>query len=287
VPTAASTLVTRVRRRIRDFPDIDSLSTSVGSGGSTVTVTGDASLYRQRQRIDIDSETLLVTGAATGQNVPVRRGTYGSVAASHSAGAIVLVDPKFTTVEILDAINAGLENLWPHFYRQVSDTTSIVPDGTTYEYAVPTVADLGGIPMPAVYRIEWRWADGQPFENFSLWDIRRTGSSPKIAFKVPPPTGMTIRVQGYAPFPKLSSLSAELDAQFPYDAEDLLVLYAANTLLASGESGRVRSDAGAVDSREEANRVGASLNASRDWRQQFYLARSERAMPPITRHIVV
>ena len=62
--------------------------------------------------IQIDNELMYVWELTSGsKSVTVERGWNGTTAASHAAGAIVTVDPKFPRAQILEAINAELDDL--------------------------------------------------------------------------------------------------------------------------------------------------------------------------------
>jgi hypothetical protein len=62
--------------------------------------------------IQIDNELLYVWELNSGaKSVTVERGWNGTTAAAHASGAIVTVDPKFPRAQILEAINAELDDL--------------------------------------------------------------------------------------------------------------------------------------------------------------------------------
>jgi hypothetical protein len=93
-----------------------------------------------------------------------------------------------------------------------------------------------------------------------------------------------VRVNGFAPFAHLT-VSGSLSALWPANADDVLVLFAASDLLASGEAGRVRSDTQAVDNREQANRVGSSMSAANALFNRFLQARDQASMGPMPKHV--
>lgn len=77
-----------------------------------------------------------------------------------------------------------------------------------------------------------------------------------------------------------------LDTLFPSQADYLPCLYAASTLLTSGEAGRVRHDVGMPDERENANRVGSSMRAAERLERRFYSRLDLAAMGPMPKHVV-
>ena len=275
----AATLIQRVRRYLRDWPELDVLTASVASNGTTITVASGA-LYAPNWDIEIDNEVLRVT-ASGATSATVVRGQKGSTAASHANSAAVMIRPHFHNIEILDALNAGIDAAFPYVYKPVLDT-SLTTTAGTYEYTVPNMPGSGP-PIPYIYKIEVQTTGDTVYRGESAWEIKR-GATPKIKFRRDP-AGGTLRVHGFGPFPHLG-LSDSTDALWPLQAESWLIEYAGQYLLASGEAGRVRSDVQAVDNREQANRVGSSMSAANAvlQRSRSNLLNSA-AMPPMPRHV--
>jgi hypothetical protein len=142
-----------------------------------------------------------------------------------------------------------------------------------------------GVPIPYIYEIEMMGPGDTKFRKETRWTVSR-GDAPFIKFTVQPISGSTIRVSGFGPFTHLASIASTLSLSFPANAEGLLPLYAASVLLASGEAGRVRTDVGVLDAREQANRVGSSMAASDKLLQRFYKRLSDAAMAPMGRHVI-
>ena len=265
---------------MRDWPDQDALTASISNSGTTATVA-DSSIYTANWPIEIDEEMLIVRAKPSATTLTVKRAAFGTTGASHANGAAILVRPSFSSLEILDALNAALDQTFPYIYRPVLDT-SLTTSADTYEYTVPNLPS-GGVPIPYLSRVEIKGSGETNFRAISSWTVRR-GATPKIQFRRATEAGGTIRVHGYGPFTRLAS-GDSLDALFPLNAEPLLVWGAAAVLLASGEAGRVRVDTGAIDSREQANRVGASMQASNQLHQRFLLGLRDAAMAPMPKHL--
>lgn len=284
MPTSATTLTRRVRRYVRDFPELDTLGASLSNSATTVTTTANpaSGTYSPNWIIQVDQEAMLVkTSSSTAASITVLRGAMGTTAVSHASGATVLVRPAFLDVEILDALNRGLDACFPLIYKPVLDETlTILAD--TYEYTVPSVSSSVTY-IPYVSSVELKDSGDTNYYEVRSWEVRR-GATPKIKFRRVTSVGATVRVNGFAPFPHLTA-SDSLDALWPGNADDVLVLYAAQDLLASGEAGRVRSDSQAVDSREQANRVGSSMSAANALFSRYQQALSNAAMPPMPRHV--
>lgn len=280
--TSLSTLCQRTRRFLRDWPDEDVLSASCASNAATITVA-DATKYADNWALEIDQEIVVVTSTASaGATVAVRRGARGSTAASHAASSVILVKPAFFTIEIIDALNIALEAAYPYIYQMVVDET-LSGSAQTYEYTVPDLPGHTGTPIPFISRVEVKESGDSTFREVRDWRVMR-GDTPKIKFRRETIGGEDIRVIGYGPLPRLTSITDTLDGQFPINAEGLLVEFAASHLLASGESGRVRLDVGAVDTRENANVTGSSLRISENLRTRFYNRLSNAGMSPVAPH---
>ena len=272
----------RTRRLLRDWPEEDVLTASVSSGGTTLTVA-DGTIYPTKFLLEIDQEVLYTSTAGSGTTVTnVRRAQRGSSAASHASGATVLINPRFYSVEILDALNDALDACFPLIYRPVTTEYTGITDGT-YEYTIPSMDGLG-ISIPSIYRIDIQESGDTVFRETRAWEIAR-GEAPFIKFKRALAAASTIRIYGYGPFTHLSAITDELDDYFPKQAEGLLPLFAASQLLASGEAYRVRNYTGVLDQRENANAPGSSLRAAENLRNRFYTQLQQAAMPPLPKHI--
>jgi hypothetical protein len=273
--TTASTLVSRVRRFIRDWPDYDAITASVSSSGTTLTVA-DAStvVYSPRWAVEVEQEAMLVR-SGTGTTLTVKRGALGTTAASHASGSAVLIRPQFLSQDILEALNSGIQNAFPLIYKPVLDT-SLTVLANTFEYTIPST-------LPRVSRVELKSVGDYDYNEVKDWDIRRA-ATPKLQFRREPETGATIRIHGFGPFAELA-FTDSLDAQWPTNAEDYLVYYAVAYLTASGEAGRVRVDTGAIDDREQANRVGSSMSASNYLFQRAQKRLVDAALPPMPKHV--
>ncbi len=284
--STAADLVKRVRRRIGDWPEQDVTTASLSSTGTSLTVSDTtAPRYFKQERIEIDYETMVVDSVTSATALAVIRGAQGSTAVAHVTASNVLVDVAFTSVEILDYLNEGLDNLWPFFYQELVDE-SLSSSADVYEYTVPTVDASGvNLPLPRLKAVEMRASGMVPFKRIGHVDVIRS-AAPKIRLGFSPQDDATIRLIGYAPLPHLS-FTTSTHAQLPYQADGLIVDWAVGMLLMSGEARRVRFDQGAIDNREQATRVGASMAAARDWRVAFYQGRSDLAMPPMQPHIVI
>jgi hypothetical protein len=284
MPTAGSALIPRVRRFVGDYPEYDTLGASCTSSATTLatTVNPASGSYAPGFAIQVDQEALLVkTASSVAASMTVMRAHMGTTGATHASGAPVLIKPAFLDVEILDAINYALGNTFPHLYKPVAQEYTGIAS-STYEYELPNMTGID-VPIPYVYRVEYKENGDSAFRQVNAWSVRR-GVTPILQFRRPLPGGGTIRILGFGPFEPLA-IGDSTDASFPVDCADLLVTGAGEYLLSSGEARRVRVDVGMIDNREQATRVGSSMNASNALLSRFERQLSRKAMPPMPRHV--
>lgn len=278
-------LVNTTRRYLRDWPVLERTGASLASTDATITVA-DGTLYGNRWTIDVDLESMLITGS-TATTISVLRGLRGSTAASHAASADILVQPNFSGIEIIDAINRGIDAAFPWFYKAVFDTSIIATD-STYEYTVPNMPgtyDGATVQVPIVTRLEIKQTADLTYRELRRWQIRSAPDASRVfKLRTAEPAGGTFRVTGYGPFPHLALTTDTLDASWPKDSQYLPALYAAADLMMSSEAGRDRGDWNAVDRREEANRPLTSLQTGQQLYNRWMRETMQSAMPPLPKH---
>jgi len=112
-----STVGTVIDRTVRQLmsgtvEERNKLVASLTATATTATLTYDLKGIREGSVIQVDSELMYVWEVSVGsKTATVERGYNGTTAATHSSGAIVTVDPKFPRAQILEAINAELDDL--------------------------------------------------------------------------------------------------------------------------------------------------------------------------------
>ena len=282
----AVALYQRTRRYLRDYRDFDSLTAALTDTTSTTVTVADSGIYQVRWPIDVDQETMMVRALASSTTLTVERGAFGSTAATHLNGATVLIRPGFYGVEIIDALSEGIQACYPLIYKPIIDT-SITIQSNVWEYTVPNMPGTyngDSVPIPAISTIEIQEPGVVPYFPTAAYAIVR-GATPIIKFFNLQTPGAKVRIRGYGSFPDLADYTSTLDALWPKQANYLPPLYAAASLLMSGEAGRVRISSGAVDNREQANRVGASLQAGASLMGRFQAELRSSGMPPIPKHI--
>lgn len=283
--TTLDTLVQRTRRFLRDYPYAPDTTTASLSSSVTTVPVGDGTQFAANRIIEVDYEAMLIT-TVVGNNLTVRRGWAGSTAASHATSSTVLNKPGFLSVEIIDALNGAKDEMYPYVYRPVNDT-SLTTNSSTYEFTVPNMPGTYSgdtLVIPFISKIELLATGDTAYRPVRNWTVRRA-ATPKIVFSSPPVSG-TLRVHGFGPYADLAASGDTVDPLFPRNAERILPLGAAVTLLGSGEAGRVRQDTGARDDREAANRTGSSISLANQLERRFEKDLSRVSMPPMPKNIV-
>jgi hypothetical protein len=276
--TAASTLISRCRRFMGDYGTTDTLSISLSSSATSMTVA-DSTLYSPRWNVQIDNELMYVKSLPSSTVVGLGRGHMGTTAATHVVSSTITIQPGFADVEYLDALNAGIEASFPFLYQRVQDE-SLTSASQDWEYTIPSLNDA---PIPYISKVWVKETGDTVYREKRDWSVIR-GATPILVFDRDEPAG-TIRLDGFGPFPSLTSSASTLSAQWPANAEDFLVSYACQRLLASGEARRVRVDTGAIDQREQANRTGSSMSAANALYSRANAILSRCAMPPMPKHV--
>lgn len=273
--TTLDTLVQRTRRFMRDYPaPASALTVSLSSSATSITVA-DTSVLPANTMFEIDQEVFLVTVSVSSTVTSVLRGWAGSTAVSHANSSTVLIRPGYFSVEIVDALNAAKDEMYPLIYKPVLDT-SLTGNSLTYDFTIPsTIRHLAGV--------EFKPTGALSYEPMHSWDVARA-STPLLRFKYAPSPG-TLRLHGFGPFDDLSAGGDTVDALFPPNAERVLTLGAASRLLGSGEAGRTRMDVGARDDREAANKPGNAISLGNQLERRFEKALLRAAMPPLPPHV--
>lgn len=184
------------------------------------------------QRLGLGAEVVYVSDWTFGAGVAtVIRGFDGSTAAAHSSGVTVLIEPKYTTFDIMGAINEELDGLsGPTVLFQVKTVTiTYNPVFTGYDFPASTgIYDILGIRYkiaPPTHNYppikSWWWTDHMTDPIYPSGKILKIdgGGWP----------GLPIHVWYAAAFTHLTELTQTVQAVsgFPLTANDLLPMGAA------------------------------------------------------------
>jgi hypothetical protein len=112
-----STVATVIDRTVRQLMSGTVEERNKTTAATTATATSISFLYdlggmRPGGVIQIDAELMYVWEVSSAsKTVTVERGWNGTTAAAHVTGSIAIVDPKFPRAQILEAINAEIDDL--------------------------------------------------------------------------------------------------------------------------------------------------------------------------------
>ena len=109
-----STVIDRTVRQLLSgtVEERNKLAASVSATATTVSVQYDMKGIREGVVIQVDAELMYVWEIAVGsKSATVERGWNGTTPAAHTNNSIVVVDPKFPRNQIVEAINAELDDL--------------------------------------------------------------------------------------------------------------------------------------------------------------------------------
>ncbi len=200
--TTLEALRQRVRQQVmgytRDQQQISELANSMTSGDTTFTLDAGTAKNISRGLVEIDDELILVKSVDLSTNVASvigltnGRGREGSVAASHSANALVTMSPSMPRVRITEAINQTILAMYPRI--PIFDVVEISKLAPVFEYELPAatediwyiVSDTVGPTQVHYPSPRWRYNPMAPTSDFP------SGKSIQLLDEVTP--GRAIRI---------------------------------------------------------------------------------------------
>jgi len=112
--STVSALLERVSRQLLSgtIEERNKLASTITSSATSVTMSFELSGLRAGTVIEIDSELMYVwEDTPSTKTITVERGYAGTTAAAHSAGAVAVVNPRFSKAQMLDALNQDIDDL--------------------------------------------------------------------------------------------------------------------------------------------------------------------------------
>jgi hypothetical protein len=112
-----STVATVIDRTVRQLmsgtvEERNKIASALTATATSVSFQYDLNGLRAGGVIQIDSELMYVWEIASGtKTATVERGWNGTTPAAHATGAVTTIDPKFPRAQILEAINAEIDDL--------------------------------------------------------------------------------------------------------------------------------------------------------------------------------
>ena len=292
--TTAADLIQSAKRWLSNTgrPEINKLTNSENSSDASIQFDFALGSIAPGAVVCADLEEMYVFSVSA-PSATVQRGFAGSPAASHSAGALVEVNPLFSNWRILCEINAELAALTsPSNGIYAVDTIDIdVTTASTYNLDV----DVTNVLMVQTNTL----GPGMDWPRLRRWDVlynQDTGSfGSGVAlqlYEVPSP-GRQLRVTYATGFSPLGNLTDDAEsAGLPTTAADIPSIGAAARLLSSREARRSQLDA-QPEARQAADvppstarSAAAQLFALRDRRIKEEAARLSRRYPAAMRPAV-
>jgi len=225
--TTVATILNRASRQMLAgvVEERNKLATSIDSDDTTVVCTYDIGGLRTGSVFEVGSELLYVWDAQPStKTLTVERAYAGTTAASHSAGAILTLNPRFPRGQMLDALNSDIDDLSSTtngLFRIV--TVDLTYDGSARQVNITnsgTILDL----IDVRFRYEsddypvlrnMRVQTGLPTTDFA--------SGNTLVFDEPVMAG-TVRVRYKAPFTRATTEASDLttDCFLPATCDDII-----------------------------------------------------------------
>ena len=238
--STAGALLDRVSRQLLSgiIEERNKLATSVDSDDTSFVMSYELGALRVGAVFEIDSELCYVWESTVGnKTLVVERGYAGTTAASHSAGAIVTINPRFTKAQMLDALNQDIEDLSSPvngLFRVI--TTDISYNGSDRQInltGASSVIDLIDV------RLRYLSDDHPTIHNVRLSrDLPTTDFASGFAITFDEGTmAGSLRIRYKAPFVRVSTLTDSLQSvsYIPTSMEDILEMGVMYRMLSTRE----------------------------------------------------
>lgn len=112
--TTAATILNRASRQLLSgtLEERNKLASTINSSATSVLLSYDLGGFRPGSVFELESELLYIWEANTAtKTLTVERGYAGTTAASHTAGVLATLNPRFPRAQMLDALNADIDDL--------------------------------------------------------------------------------------------------------------------------------------------------------------------------------
>ncbi len=252
--------------------ECDTLGTLLNTTETTVNFTHDTPGIVPGAIIEIGTELMYVFSVnATTNDATVQRGFRGTTAASHSAGDLVTINPKFPAQLVLNAINDELADLSSpqnglYQMKTVEFTYNVAQDG----YNLTGVTD----DILSVYQVTYADIGSEASEPvIPTWTLRRDRNTASFAsgyaliLHDDANSGQTVRVQYKTGFTALAATSTALSTVGLHSsAYDLPTIGAALRLMSTRPVRREFIDEQGSSRRADEVPAGAISASMRDLR---------------------
>ena len=238
--TTVATVLNRASRQMLAgvVEERNKLASSLDSSATSVVTTYDLGGLRTGAVFEIDSELFYVWDASpASKTLTVERGYAGTTAASHSSAAVLTLSPRFPRAQMLDAVNADLDDL----SSTANGLFRVVTTALTYNGSDRQINITGSGTIIELLDARLRYlADDHPVLN----SVRlQTGlptadfaSGNTLVFDEPVMAG-TVRVRYKAPFVRATTEASDLTTNcfLPATCDDIIEMGVVMRLMAARE----------------------------------------------------
>ena len=225
--STAGAVLTRASRQLLSgtVEERNKLATTVTSADTSIVLSYDLGGFREGSVIEIESELMYVWESATAtKTLTVERGYDGTTAAAHTSGVLATVNPRFPRQQMLDALNADIDDL----SSTVNGLFRVVAQDISYngsDRQINITSATGIIDLLDV-RLRYLADDFPVIRNVRLQRNLPTADFPSgfaIVFDEPVMAG-TLRVVTKREFTRASTESSDLQSAcfVPQSCEDIL-----------------------------------------------------------------
>ena len=238
--STVSALLDRVNRQLLSgtVEEQNKLNTTVDSDDTSFVMTYDLNGLRAGSVFEIDSELVYIWEANSGaKTLTVERGYSGTTATSHTAGAIVKLNPRFPKAQMLDAFNQDIDDL----ASPLNGLFRVVTVSLQYNGSDRQIDLTGATNVIDLIDVRLRYLnDDYPYVSKTrLQRDLPTSDFPSgyaIVFNEPLMSG-SLRVRYKAPFTRVSTISDNIQsvAGIPASMEDILEMGVMSRMLSVRE----------------------------------------------------
>ena len=260
--TTVATVLNRASRQLLSgvVEERNKLASGINASDTSITLTYDLGGLRAGTVFEVGTELVYIWAAdSSSKTLTVERGYAGTTATSHSSGAITTVNPRFPRAQMLDALNADLDDLSSTangLFRVV--TVDLTYNGSDRQINITnsgTIIELLDVRLrymaddhPVLHSV--RLQTGLPTADFA--------SGNTLVFDEPVMAG-TVRVRYKAPFVQAASESSDLQTTcfLPSTCDDIVEMGVILRLMAGREIKRNFTEAQPDTRRADEVQAGA------------------------------
>lgn len=238
--STASALFERVNRQLLGgtIEEQNKLFTTISSSDTSIVLSYDLAGLRAGSVFEIDSEMIYIWEAVSGsKTLTVQRGYAGTTAASHSAGAIVKLNPRFPKAQMIDALNQDIDDLASPLNGLFRVVTLTIP----YNGSDRQINLTGATSVIDLVDVRLRFlSDDYPYVSRARLQRDLPTSDFPSGFAIvldEPVMSGDLRVRYKAPFARVASPSDNIQsvAGVPESMEDILELGIMSRMLSTRE----------------------------------------------------